>query len=166
MALVRLKSNNLANAFLLLVFFLSVIFLLKRSASDGLTDTGIYLEIGKQVFNGQNPYLEGARTGALGTVVLYIVSLGIPKAIFATVFQLINIAGILFFATKILPIKVLTNQFLAFSTILIWTSPVRENLVCHQINGLVLGHQMEVGFGLFAIWNLLAQLLCSLIQAC
>jgi len=139
MAIVRIKSYKLANAFLLLVFFLSVIFLLKRSSSQGLTDTGIYLEIGNQVFKGRNPFLEGARTGALGTVVLYTFSLGIPKVFLATVFQLMNIAGIIFFASKILPIKVLTNRFLAFTTILIWTSPVRENLVCHQINGLVLG---------------------------
>ena len=139
MVRVKLKKNVLMRTTLLLSFASSIIFLLLWSTSQGLTDTGIYLEIGKQAFSGINPYLEEARTGVLGTILLYSISLGIPEVILANVFQLFNIAGIIFFSARVLPIKILSNQFLAVSTILIWTSPVREHLVCHQINGIVLG---------------------------
>jgi hypothetical protein len=124
---------------------LSTLYLLRLNQYGALLDTEVYRSAGEQIVNGQNPYTTGYRSGSLGALAIYLISKLSSINIMEYVFGFLNLAGIYIFVKSFITSK--SEKLLPVAAlVLLWSSPVREMLLNHQITGLCLG--------LFAIYQL------------
>ena len=107
--------------------------------NPGVRDVGVYIEAGRAVLQGVNPYrILDIRFGTFGPVPFGIASYLIPDSFQTIFFQLINLGGIYLF------ILILGHRFpncntsLVFFTVIL-TSATRELLVTNQITGILMG---------------------------
>ena len=120
------------------IFTISALYLIMINRRGALLDAEVYRTAGEQVIKGINPYSNGFRSGPLGAVFIYLIGLIGPKSLIEILLAILNMIGILFFASKYLRISKFRG-FLPFATLLIWSSPVREMLLNHQLVGICLG---------------------------
>ena len=103
---------------------------------DGtLGDANYYISNGDRLLDGENVYADGFRSGPLGAIYLYIVSVLFAPTILEVLLQLCNIIGPILFVTLLFDDK---RSAIKYWPILITFSAFRELLVNHQINGLIL----------------------------
>ncbi len=122
---------------LLLILTISVAYLISIRYGT-LGDASIYLTAGREISLRNDPYLGEFRSGPVGAISLYIFSTLLPRATIEIVFQLLNLSGIFYFARRIIP-KTNNEVFLVILILLTWSSPVREMIFVHQLNGIALG---------------------------
>ena len=135
----RVSEKILLNSriFLLLTLALSAAYLISIRLGT-LGDASIYITAGKEISLRNDPYLGDFRSGPVGAISLYIFSVLLPSATIEIVFQFLNLGGIYYFARRILP-KTSDVEFLVILILLTWSSPVREMIFVHQLNGIALG---------------------------
>jgi hypothetical protein len=112
----------------------------------GIHDIGVYIDSGKAILHGINPYDPIiSRSGTVGPIPLAILDYLLPSKIAPAFFQGLSLASILFFLKNIYPWE---NKYpyKVAGLLIIWSSPVRELLATNQATGIVLGF---VGAGLF-----------------
>lgn len=105
----------------------------------GLRDVGVYVEAGKAVFAGLNPYeTVGNRFGTLGPLPITLLSYLVPSEFLTFFFQAINLMGIYLFLFVF--VRLYKNQLAdpIFLTILFF-APTREMLTTNQITGIIMG---------------------------
>ena len=103
---------------------------------DGtLGDANYYISNGDRLLGGENVYADGFRSGPLGAIFLYMVSVVFVPTILEVLLQLCNIIGPILFVTLLFEDK---RNTIKYWPILITFSAFRELLVNHQINGLIL----------------------------
>jgi hypothetical protein len=105
----------------------------------GLRDLGPFVEGGKAIISGINPYDPViTRGGSAGSLAIGILSILIPQGLVMISFQALNFLGLFYFIRKF-PIQLaLETRYIIF-LIAIWSAPFRENLSLNQITGIVLG---------------------------
>lgn len=154
----RIKSQR--KLFLLsIVLVLSAAYLISIRYGT-LGDIGVYLDAGKAIAQQKDPYLGDFRSGPVGAIAIYIFSTLVPAMVIEVTFQLLNLAGIYYFARKILP-QINADVFLVVLVLLTWSSPVREMLFIHQLNGIAIG---LMTLSLFPILKKAPKFLCYFVQ--
>lgn len=105
----------------------------------GIRDAGVYVEAGKLLLNGQNPYviLEN-RFGFVGCIPFAVISHLVPSNFETLIFQLLNILGIIIFIFVFEKLFTKTNLGLVVISSLLLSS-TREMLVTNQITGIIMG---------------------------
>lgn len=105
----------------------------------GLRDLGPFVDGGKAIISGINPYDPVlTRGGSAGSLAIGILSILIPQGLVMISFQILNFLGLFYFIRKF-PIQLtLETRYIIF-LIGIWSAPFRENLSLNQITGIVLG---------------------------
>jgi len=140
-------------------------------ANPSLRDVGVYIDAGKAVLLGLNPYeTVGNRFGTLGPLPIALLSYLVPSEFLTFFFQAINLAGIYFFLFVFARRygKGLVDPI--FLTIIFFAS-TREMLTTNQITGILMG---LIAFGyLFylrflegkSLWTLLVSGFCFALAA-
>jgi hypothetical protein len=111
------------------------IYLVTSHTNGSLGDAGYYISNGERLFEGENAYEDGFRSGPLGAIYLYVLSLIFAQPLLELILQFCNIAGPILFVTLLFSDK---RQAIKYWPILIMFSAFRELLVNHQINGFIL----------------------------
>jgi hypothetical protein len=107
--------------------------------NPGVRDVGVYIEAGRAVLQGVNPYrILDIRFGTFGPVPFGIASYLIPDSFQTIFFQLINLGGIYLFILIFGRRHPNSNVLLVFFTVIL-TSATRELLVTNQITGILMG---------------------------
>jgi hypothetical protein len=107
--------------------------------NPGIRDVGVYVDAGKLILRGENPYvLIGNRFGFVGCVPFAIVSYLIPSNFETLFFQLLNLTGCLVFVFVFKKFFPRNNTGLVVVTLL-FISSTREMLVTNQITGIIMG---------------------------
>ncbi len=146
----RTKKRLFSNKFLQIVGIIGVIAYLcyyyrqggikdQGLENPGVRDVGVYIEAGRAVLQGVNPYrILDIRFGTFGPVPFGIASYLIPESIQTIFFQIMNLGGIYLFLSIFGRRFPNCNISLVFFT-LILTSATRELLVTNQITGILMG---------------------------
>ena len=140
-------------------------------ANPSLRDIGVYIDAGKAVLAGLNPYeTVGNRFGTLGPLPIALLSYLVPSEFLTFFFQAINLAGIYFFLFVFARHygKGLVDPI--FLTIIFFAS-TREMLTTNQITGILMG-LIAIGY-LFYLrfldgksrWTLLVSGVCFALAA-
>jgi len=133
----ELKSKNLITGFAILV---SVSYLLFYYRNVGLHDGEVYLTAGHNILNGNDPYKTGeTRSGTTSSLLMYLTFRPFMGFAPTSIFQILNLTGILFFLWVVMRSLGLRDNFMTLSLLTIWLSPVREMLAINQVNGIILG---------------------------
>jgi hypothetical protein len=113
-----------------------------------LRDAGVYLEVGRYILAGENPYIPPmSRWGTFGPIPFTLFFDIFPDSILTIVFQITNLIGIYFFLRILLKNRSLPIWRVNLGATLIFIcSPVREMLSTNQIIGIT------VGFFSLGIW--------------
>ena len=113
-----------------------------------LRDAGVYLEVGRYILAGENPYVPPmSRWGTFGPIPFTLFFDLFPDSILTIVFQIANLSGIYFFLRLLLRNRNLPSWRINLGATLIFIcSPVREMLSTNQIIGIT------VGFFSLGIW--------------
>jgi hypothetical protein len=110
----------------------------KENPTPGIRDLGAYLEIGNQVLNGQNPYVNpNLRAGYLGSIAISLLDNLFSQRTLSFLWQILTVLSFIIFSYSISRILNLRSLPLMMILIMIWFSSVRENLVTNQITGLI-----------------------------
>lgn len=110
-----------------------------------LRDIGLYIDAGKAILNGENPYdTVGNRFGFIGCIPFALIATFLPESVLNLTFQLLNILGLITF------ILVFNKLYMNFRPELIvitslWLSSFRETLATNQITGILLG-LLSIGY--------------------
>ena len=123
---------------------LSVIFLILSTISvmayyrhGGTRDFGLYVRAGDAFAHGDNAYItQSWRSGTVGAVFIWLLSLPFSDYLQVWLFQLINFAGFWNFSRIFITKR--KQQYWIFG-LLLFLSPVREVINTLQITGLVFG---------------------------
>lgn len=100
-----------------------------------LADSSYYIESGKQVLGGINPYNFETKWGSLGAVIFYLFFGLLPKQIAILAITVLNIVGIYLFA-RILELN--RYHSITVTSIVLISAINRENIVNLQITGIIL----------------------------
>ena len=119
----------------ILVTVVISLFLVISHINGSLGDASYYISNGERLFEGENAYEDGFRSGPLGAIYLYILSLMFAQPLLELILQFCNIIGPILFVTLLFGNK---RQAIKYWPILIMFSAFRELLVNHQINGFIL----------------------------
>jgi hypothetical protein len=111
------------------------IFLVIAHTDGELGDASYYISNGNLLLAGENVYEDGFRSGPLGAIFLYIISLMFAQPFLELILQFCNILGPILFVTLLIDDK---RKAIKYWPILIAFSAFRELLVNHQINGIIL----------------------------
>ena len=116
-----------------------------------LRDAGVYLEVGRYILAGENPYIPPmSRWGTFGPIPFTLFFDLFPDSILTIIFQTVNLIGIYFFLRLLLRNRNLPIWRINLGAALIFVcSPVREMLSTNQIIGIT------VGFFSLGIWSFL-----------
>lgn len=110
-----------------------------------LRDIGLYIDAGKAILNGENPYdTIGNRFGFVGCIPFALIATVFPESVLNLIFQLFNILGLI---TFILIFNKLYTNFRPELVIItsLWLSSFRETLATNQITGILLG-LLSIGY--------------------
>jgi len=110
-----------------------------------LRDVGLYIDAGKAILNGENPYdTVGNRFGFVGCIPFALIATVFPESVLNLTFQLLNILGLI---TFILIFNKLYTNFRPELVIItsLWLSSFRETLATNQITGILLG-LLSIGY--------------------
>lgn len=130
-----LKKNDLTN-FGVFVFGMVLINLLifTKYRNQNLGDFSYYVTNGMHIWQGDNVYLQGFRSGPIGSIFIYLLSEVATNSLFTYIIQLSNLIGPILLLTTLLQdkstLRIIWPVFLMFAT-------SRELLVNKQINGLI-----------------------------
>lgn len=132
---------NLSSYFVLLFIYRVGSLRVENGNNPGLRDFGCYVSPGRNLINGNNPYLDSlcsTRYGVLGLMPFGIFDLIIPRQYSVFVIQLLSLIGAQYF------VFVISKEFNAklfkpMAFITLWISAMRENLVVAQATGLFIG---------------------------
>jgi hypothetical protein len=126
-------SNKLSVIFLIL----STISVMAYYRHGGTRDFGLYVRAGDAFIHGENAYItQSWRSGSVGAVFIWFLSLPFSQYLQVWLFQLINFAGFWNFCRIF--IKKWKHQYWIFG-LLLFLSPIREVINTLQITGLVFG---------------------------
>lgn len=113
-----------------------------------LRDVGVYIDAGRAVLNGLNPYSTvGSRFGDLGPIPIAILSYVVPFKFTTLFFQLINLICVYYFINVFGNLYGTKNRDLIFLTCL-FIAPTREMLVTNQVTGMLMG-LIALGYSLY-----------------
>lgn len=101
-------------------------------------DSAVYANAFSDLINGDNPYSgEVFRSGLLGSLPFYLVSLVFPQSIEGLVFLILGILGTLYFARLFIGRENRISDLFVL-LIVLWSSSSREGLNTIQITGILL----------------------------
>lgn len=106
-----------------------------------LRDAGVYLEVGRFILSGENPYIPPmSRWGTFGPVPFTLFFDLFPDSILTIIFQTANLIGIYFFLRLLLRNRNISIWRCNLGATLVFIcSPVREMLSTNQIIGITIG---------------------------
>ena len=106
-----------------------------------LRDAGVYLEVGRYILSGENPYIPPmSRWGTFGPVPFTLFFDLFPESILTIIFQTVNLIGIYFFLRLLLRNRNISLWRINLGATLVFIcSPVREMLSTNQIIGITIG---------------------------
>ncbi len=104
----------------------------------GLHDGLVYIEAGRYIAMGENPYTSGvSRSGTVTSLLLYFVYVLMPNSFEAPLFQVINLFCVGWFIWTIRDKRIPLETFLLAVLVAFWISPVREMLAINQVNAFL-----------------------------
>ena len=119
---------------------ISAAYLMFYYRNVGLHDGFVYIQAGRDIANGDNPYSEGiTRSGTVSSLILYCIYLLIPKLIAAETFQVMNLSLVAWFIWVLKGKKWKTEDYFLAVLVSFWLSPVRELLAINQVDAFVVG---------------------------
>ncbi len=134
------KSSKYLTWFFLLAILASVTYLLYYYRGVGLHDGYVYLKAGGDIVDRKNPYISGdTRSGTASSLLIFLFFSPFMNFASTSMFQIINLAGVTWFAWVIAGRYGSRRNFLLLILLTLWISPVREMLAINQVNGIILG---------------------------
>ena len=118
------KIGNIHEFILRGLITISILYLLFHYRAGGptesysqssLRDLGPYIDGGKAVLHGQNPYIPAiTRSGPFGSIPLVLLFYFIPESLIMPIFQLLSLLGIILFAKIMFPNVTVKERLLIF----------------------------------------------------